>query len=274
MMKILGKFFMYAIMISVVIVSIFPLLWVIVSSMKTNGEILAGPFVLPSSLNFDGYKYVLTQYKFFTYASNSIIVSIGPLFIALPAYAMASYVIAKYRFPLRKTIYALFTITLLIPAHARTQPLFTLIYKLNLYDTKSALILIYLSLGMAMSIFILKATFMAIPKSLDEAATIDGAGFFRTFFTINAPLAKNGLLTAGVLMFLANWNEFYFASLFTISSKHRTLPIMTNYFNSDFSYDYTKTFVALTLLIVPGIIIYAFAQEQISSGVASTGIKG
>ncbi len=273
-MKILEKIFLYVVMISVVLVSLFPLLWVILSSVKTNGEILAGPFVLPSSLYLDGYKYVLTQYHFFSYALNSIIVAIVPLLIAIPAYAMAAYVIAKYQFPFRKTLYALFTITLLIPAHARTQPLFTLIYQMNLYDTKTALILIYLSLGMAMSIFILKATFMAIPKSLDEAATIDGAGFFRTFFVINAPLAKNGLLTAGVLMFLANWNEFYFASLFTISAKHRTLPIMTNYFNSDFSYDYTKTFVALTLLIVPGIIIYALAQEQISAGVASTGIKG
>ncbi len=273
-MKILSKITVYLIMLSVIVVSLFPLVWVIVSSIKTNGEILAGPFVLPGSLNIEGYRYVLTQYHFFRYALNSMIVSITPLMIALPAYAMAAYVIAKYQFPFRKTLYALFTITLLIPAHARTQPLFTLIYQLNLYDTKTALVLIYLSLGMAMSIFILKATFMAIPKTLDEAATIDGAGFFRTFFVINAPLAKNGLLTAGVLMFLANWNEFYFASLFTISASHRTLPIMTNYFNSDFSYDYTKTFVALTLLIIPGIIIYAVAQEQISAGVASTGIKG
>ncbi len=265
---------MYFIMLTVFMVSVFPLIWVVVSSLKTNGEILAGPFGMPNTVYLEGYRYVLTEYNFLKYAINSLIVSIIPTAIALPAYAMGAYVLAKYQFPGRRVIYALFTITLLIPAHARTQPLFTLIYKLKLYDTKAALIVVYMSLGMAMSIFILRATFISIPKSLDEAAWIDGAGFWRIFFTINLPLAKNGLITAGILMFLANWNEFYFASLLTISEQHRTLPIMTNYFNSDFSFDYTKTFVALTLLIIPGIVIYALAQEKITSGIASSGIKG
>lgn len=272
--SVIGKIFMAIVLLSVLVVSIFPLIWVVISSFKTNGEILAGPFVLPSSFNLEAYKYIILNYNFPKYAWNSLIVSVIPVLVALPVYSMAAYVIAKYEFPFKNVIYGLFTITLLVPAHARTQPLFTLIYKLNLYDTKASLVLIYISLGMALSIFILKAAFMAVPKSLDEAALIDGASHMQIFTKINLPLAKNGVVTAGILMFLANWNEYYFASLFTLSEANRTLPIMTNFFNSDFSFDYTKTFASLTLLIIPGILIYSIAQEQIQSSVASTGIKG
>lgn len=269
-----GEIFMQLVLISVLLVSIFPLIWVVMSSFKTNGEILEGPFVMPSYFNLDAYKYIILNYNFPKYAMNSLFISLTSVSIALPIFSMAAYVIAKYNFRFKNIIYALFTITLLVPAHARTQPIFSLIYKLDLYDTKMSLILVYISLGLALSIFILKAAFMSVPKSLDEAALIDGASHFRIFWNINLPLAKNGIVTAGILMFLANWNEYYFASLLTISEDNRTLPIMTNFFNSDFSFDYTKTFASLTLLIIPGIIIYAIAQEQIESSFASSGIKG
>ena len=115
---------------------------------------------------------------------------------------------------------------------------------------------------------------MAIPKSLDEAAIVDGAGFMRIFWSINLPLAKSALTTAGILMFLNNWNEYYFASLLTMSDSQRTLPIALSYFTSEFSYNYTELFAALAIVVLPGIILYIFAQEQVQVSMASTGIKG
>lgn len=162
----------------------------------------------------------------------------------------------------------------LVPSHSKTQPIFSLIMKLNLYDSIWGVTLVYLSAGMAMSIFVLKAGFMAIPKSLDEAATLDGASFFRTFWTINLPLAKSALATAGILMFLGNWNEYYFASLLTVSDSQRTLPIALAFFTSEFSYNYTQLFAALTIVILPGIILYALAQDQVQASVAASGVKG
>ena len=187
---------------------------------------------------------------------------------------LGAYVIAKFEFPGRKLLFALFTITLLVPSHSKTQPIFSLITKLNLYDSIWGVTLVYLSAGMAMSIFVLKAGFMAIPKSLDEAATLDGASFFRTFWTINLPLAKSALATAGILMFLGNWNEYYFASLLTVSDSQRTLPIALAFFTSEFSYNYTQLFAALTIVILPGIILYALAQDQVQASVAASGVKG
>ena len=96
----------------------------------------------------------------------------------------------------------------------------------------------------------------------------------RTFWTINLPLAKSALATAGILMFLGNWNEYYFASLLTVSDSQRTLPIALAFFTSEFSYNYTQLFAALTIVILPGIILYAIAQEQVQASVAASGVKG
>ena len=204
--KILARIFMYGIMIFTIIVSVFPILWIIMSSFKTNGEIMSGPFVLPSSINFDAYRYLFEKYDFLTYFLNSVLVTCMPTLLSLLFFTMGAYTIAKYEFRGKNLFYALFTITLLVPAHSRTQPIFSLIMSLDLYNTKTGLMLVYLSSGMAMSMFILKAAFQAVPNELSEAATLDGASYLQTFLRVNLPLAKNGLTTAGVLMFLVNWN--------------------------------------------------------------------
>lgn len=268
------RVFMYLVLIFTVLVSAYPILWVIFSSFKSNAAILSSPFSLPDTFNFDAYTSVLNQYSFGLYGANSLLIASVSTLLSLLIFSMSAYVFAKYRFPFKNFIYVLFTITLLVPGHTKTQPIFSLIMNLNLYDTKAGLGLVYLSGGIAMSLFVLRATFMGVPMELNEAASIDGSGFLRTFAQINLPLATNGLATAGILMFLGNWNEYYFAALLTSSPANRTLPVALGFFNQAFSYDYTRMFAALTLVILPGIIIYMFAQNQVQASIASTGIKG
>lgn len=272
--KVVSGILKYTVMVFVVIVSVVPLLWVIMASFKTNAQILNEPFGLPTSIGFEAYADVLNKYEMFSYALNSLIVSVVSTAAALLIFAMGAYVLAKYDFWGKKVFYILFTMTLLVPGHTKSQPIFSLVTALKLYDTKQALILVYLSAGMAMSVFVLRAAFMSVPKELSEAASVEGAGFFRIFWQINVPLAKTGITTAGILMFLSNWNEYYFAMLLTSSPKNRTLPLALRFFNDAFSYDYTKMFAALTIAILPGIIIYMFAQEQIQESFASSGVKG
>lgn len=264
----------YIFLAFIVIVSIYPIVWVMQSSFKSNAAILTSPFSLPDTFNFDAYVSVFNQYSFGTYAINSLIIAGGSTIVSIFFYAMAAYVIAKYNFPLKNFIYVVLTLTLLVPGHTKTQPIFQMIMNLNLYDTKTGLWLVYLSGGIAMSLFVLKANFASIPNDLNEAASIDGSGFFRTFWQINLPLAKNGLATAGILMFLGNWNEYYYAALLTSSESNRTLPVSLAFFNQAFSYDYTRMFAALTIVVLPGIILYAFFQEQVTASVASSGVKG
>ena len=257
-----------------IIVSVFPILWVLMSAFKTNAEILTSPFSLPSSISFEAFAYLFKKYNFLKYFLNSSIITISSTAVSLIIYAMAGYVIGKFRFPGRNLIFALFTITLLVPAQSKAQPIFSLIMKLNLYDNIWGVSLVYISMGLAMSMFILKSTFMSIPKSLDEAAALEGASFLQVFWRINLPLAKSGLATAGILMFLNNWNEYFYAALLTSSDLNRTLPLALQFFNEAFSYDYTKLFAALVVVILPGIILYIFAQEQVQASVAASGVKG
>lgn len=264
----------YAVMLFTIAVSVFPIIWVVMSAFKTNAQILSNPFELPTQINFDAFVYIFEKYNFVRYFGNSLLICIVSTAISLVIFAMGGYVIAKYNFPGKNVMFALFTITLLVPAQSKAQPIFSLVTDLNLYDNIWGVALVYLSMGLAMSMFILKATFMAIPKSLDEAASLEGAGFFTTFWKINFPLAKSGLATAGILMFLNNWNEYFYASLLTSSDENRTLPLALQFFTESFSYDYTKLFAALTVVVLPGIILYIFAQEQVQASVASTGVKG
>lgn len=272
--KIIPKALMYLVLIFTIIISLFPLIWVIVSSFKTNAQILGEPFALPSSISFEAYGFVLENYNFGLYLVNSIIVSIFSTIISVIIYSMAGYVFAKYDFPFKNILYGLFIITLLVPAQAKAQPIFSLLNTMNLNNTLTGLTFVYISLGMAMSMFILRNSFASIPDSLNEAASIEGATFFQKFWKINFPLAKNGVITSAILMFLTNWNEYFFASLLTSSESARTLPVALQFFNETFAYNYTTLFAALTLVILPGIIIYSVAQERIQQSFASSGVKG
>ncbi len=268
------KVFSYTILIFTIVISIFPILWVLASAFKTNASILSSPFALPTKLDFAPFYYIFSKYNFGRYFINSLLISLSSTLGALFIFSMGSYVLAKFDFPGKNLIYILYTITLLVPAQSKAQPIFSLVMNFGLYDNIWGLSLVYLSMGLAISTFILRPTFMAIPKSLDEAAVLEGANFFTVFWKINIPLAKGGLTTAGILMFLANWNEYFYASLLTASDNNRTLPLALQFFTEAFSYDYTKLFAALSVVILPGIIIYILAQEQIQSSTISLGIKG
>lgn len=272
--KLIAQISLYGVLIFTVIISLFPLLWVLLSSMKENKAILGSPFTLPSSVNLKAFVYIFGKYNFGRYFLNSLYTAGISTLTALFIYAMAAYVMAKYRFKGRNLLYLLFTITLLVPVQAKAQPIFALILKLNLYDTLSGLALVYLSSGMALSLFILRAAFLTVPRSLDEAALINGAGFWQIFWKINIPLAKSGLATAGILMFLGNWNEFFYALILTSSGSKRTLPLALNFFTESFSYNYSNMFAALSVVVIPGILIYLLAREQVQKSIASSGIKG
>ena len=266
--------FLYFVMLVVFILSVFPVLWVVMSSFKDNSAILGSPFSLPETFDFNPFIQVFTQYNFGLYTINSLVISSVATVVSLLIYSMGAYSIAKFRFPGKNLLYLLFTLTLLVPPHTKAQPIFSLITNLGLSDTRFALIFVYISFGMAITMFVMRISFMSIPDSLNEAAFIEGAGFWRVYWSIDLPLAKTGLATSGIMMFLGNWNEYFYAMLLTSSPKVRTLPLALAFFTEAFSYDYTQMFAALTIVILPGIIMYIITQEQVQASVASTGVKG
>ena len=272
--SLVSRVIMYAVLAFTVLISAYPILWVILSSFKTNSQILSGPFTLPTSFNLDGFIKAWNVAHFTTIYTNSFIVSISATAVSLVIYSMAAYVIAKYKFKGRNILYGLFVLTLLVPSMARAQPILKMIFALGLYDTKTALVLVYTTMGMATCLFILRGTFMSIPTEFSEAAWIEGAGFLRTFFRINLPIAKSGIATAGTLLFLGNWNEYYYAMLLTTKVTSRTVPFAITYFTGQFNFNYPGMFAALVLAMLPALVIYAIFQEQVAQSLVASGVKG
>lgn len=269
-----ARVFSYLFMALCVLVALFPIVWVVLSSFKTNREILSNGLQLPSTFSFSGYKQALEMAPILKFFVNSLIVSFASTALNVFILAMAGYVFAKKKFRFKNLIFGILSLSMVIPSTALMSPVYTVITKLHLYDTKMALILVYTALNMPISLMILRSAFAAIPTELEEAAYIDGAGFFRTFWQVMMPCAKGGLASAAVLAFLGSWNEFTFALLLTSSTSTRTLPLSLSYFTSQFSFNYTAMFAAITIAVLPSIIIFSIFQEQVCSSLTAGSVKG
>ena len=251
----------YLFMALCVVVALFPIIWVILSSFKTNAEILSNGISLPTHFGFDGYKSALDMAPIFKFFGNSVIVTCCATVLNVLVFAMAGYAFARFRFPCDKLLYMLLSLSLVIPMTALLQPVYSVVNNLGLYDTKAGLILVNTALNMPMSLLILRGAF------------IDGAGFLRTFFQIMMPCAKGGLTSAAVLCFLNTWNEFTFSLILTSSESARTLPLSLSYFTSQFSFNYTALFAAVTIAVIPSIIVFAIFQEQVVSSLTAGSVK-
>ncbi len=174
------------------LVALFPIVWVIMSSFKTNAEILSSGIGLPSSLSPDGYIAALTISPILKYFANSVIITVITTVLNVLFLAMAAYVFARSRFRGKNLLYFILSLSLVMPTTALLQPVYSVVNTMGLYDTKMGLILVYTAINMPMSLLILRGTFQSIPRALEEAAYLDGAGFLRTFFQIMMPCAKGG----------------------------------------------------------------------------------
>ncbi len=271
--KILSSVFIYGVISFVVFISLFPLIWVLISSFETNEEILSSALNFPKSPSFKGYVIAIQLAKLHLKFITSLIVACSTTAGALIIYSMAAYVLARCKFKLRGFIFALLISSILIPINTMVQPVYEIVRRLGLYDTKYALILVYTGFSMPLCLFILRSYMLNLPAELEESAYIEGASFPRTFWRIILPLTQPALTSSAVLTFLGAWNELLYALLLTSSERNRTLPLAIRYFVQQFTFDYSAMFAALVLYIVPSIVIYIILQEQIMEGLIAGSIK-
>lgn len=256
-----------------VFIALFPIVWGIMSSLKSNAEILSNGVALPQNPSLIGYKNALSISPILSYFGHSVIITVISTALNVLLLAMAAYVFARCRFRGRDVLYFILSLSMVIPMTALLHPVYKVVQSLGLYDTKAGLILVYTALNLPMSLLILRGTFLSIPKALEEAAYVDGAGFVRTFFQIMMPCAKGGLTSAAVLAFLQSWNEFTFALVLTSGQNARTLPLSLSYFTAQFSFDYTAMFAAVTIAVIPSIVVFAIFQEQVVSSLTAGSVK-
>ena len=258
----------------IVLVSIGPFLWVLLSSVKTNREILTFSFRFSNGVNWKNYTNAFKIAPIARYFKNSIFVTSMGILLNLTFMGMAAYVLSRFEFKAKNLIRALFSMGLLIPGAALLLPLYISVRTVGLYNNVWALVLVYTAFGMPTSVFIMSSYFLTIPKEMEESAYIDGAGFFKTFAIIVLPLARPAFATAGIMQFLLCWNEFQFALTLTTGHEARTLPVALYYFKSAFASDYGAMFAAIVVVSIPSIVVYTLLQKQVVSGLAAGSVKG
>lgn len=271
---IIGSILKWFLIIFFAVYTLFPLLWLFISSFKTNYELLSSPFSLPAKWQFQNYVNALSQAGLGRMLLNSVIVGIVATVLNTVVASMAAYCISRYRFRGREKLFTIFTAGILVPLNALMVPYFVIITKLGLYDTYGGMVLLYCAIGIPMSTFIIRGLMDSIPIDIEEAAYIDGCGFFGRFWHIIFPLSRTGVVTAATFEFLSCWNEFVFANLIISSEKLRTIQVGIRYFTNQFSTDYVSMYAAIVISIVPSILGYVLFQEQIISGMTSGAVKG
>ena len=265
-----SKIFTYVVMAFVLFISLYPILWVFISSFKET----PGGLGLPKEWVFDGYITIFTKLNIGQYFLNSIIITVVSTAISVIIVAMSAYVSARLEFKGKGLVTAMFATTLFIPSISISFPIYRLLGDLNLKDTRIGVIFIYSGLGIAVTYFIIRSYFLSIPKEMEEAARMDGCGYTGTFFRIIVPIARPGLATAAIMVFLNNWNEFYFASLLLKSKEKMTIPALLGQFTTAYSKNLNGMFSAIIVAVVPTIIIFCLLSETFVKSLTAGAVKG
>ncbi len=270
----LAKFGKWFVLIFFFIFTFVPLLWLLLSSFKTNLELQLEPFALPDVWQFQNYVNAVQISNLPRLFLNSVVVSGASTAITLLITSMAAFVFAREKFPLQQPILNVILAGVLVPIIGLMTPYFRLTNTLGLYDTLWALMLTYAGINLPIATFLMHGFMKTIPAELEEAAVIDGASFWQRFSKVVFPLSRVGLVTAGTFIFLFSWNEFIYALLLTSRVASRTLQLGIRFFVSQFFTDYTSMFAAIVLTIIPSIAVYVFLHEKIIKGLTTGALKG
>ncbi len=254
--------------------TLFPLIWLFITSLKTNAEYFDNPFTLPAVPQIQNYVNAFTQANLGRMIVNSITVSLAGTFLNVMAAAMAAYAISRFAFKGKEALFALISAGVMVPLNALMVPYFTIFSKAGMLDSLNSLRILYAAIGLPISIFIIRGFMDSFPREIEEAAYIDGCGFYGRFFRLVLPLSKTGIVTAATFEFLTCWNEFVYANLLTSSPATKTIQIGVRYFTNQFTTDYVSMYAAIVIAIIPSVVGYVLFQEQIISGLTAGAVKG
>lgn len=253
---------------------IFPMVWIFYSSFKTQAEFTQSSTALPQALNLKNYISVFTQTKLGMYMLNSARNTILSVLIIIVFSFLAGYVLSRYRFRGRSLIYNYFIMGMLIPVHALLVPMYVQLRQSGLTNHWYTLLFPYVAFGLPISIMLIESYIASIPKELEEAAAIDGCGFFRCLFQIVFPLAMPILSAVAIIQFFAVWNEFSFSLILVNSDTLRTVPVGLTMFKSAYTVDYPRLMAGIMTTTLPVMILYFVFSKRIIEGMVAGAVKG
>jgi ABC-type glycerol-3-phosphate transport system permease component len=258
----------YGILVVLSIIALLPTLWVMTSSFKTGGQIFSGGLI-PSPFTLQGYEDAFSQVDLGGYLVTTALYAVGGSLGALVTALLAAYPMARYDFPSRGVLVATFSLALAIPALGLATPEFFITRKLGLFDTRVGFVIFYSGLFFPLSFVILRAFLVSLPPELEEAAIVDGAGYFTIIRRIVLPLARPALATVLVVVFIGIWNEFYFANLLSASSETQNAQVGLAAFRGEFQFNISAVLAGATVVMIVPIIAFLALQRQVIAGLTA-----
>jgi multiple sugar transport system permease protein len=263
------------------IVMCLPGLWVVLSAFRPNAEILSKPPIwIPERLTLSNFGKIFgfgteqVAIPVLAYFANSLIIALSSTAIALLIGMAGGYAFARFRFRGKAAIFLGLMLFRAVPGIALSLPVFMLWSWMGIIDTQPGLILVYVSLNVPFTIWLIDGFFRQIPLSLSEAAQVDGCTRWQAFWRIEFPLARSGIAAAGVFAFLTSWNEFALASQLTRSTDSKTLPVGLLDFTAQFTIDWAGMCAMAVIIIIPALILTFLVQKHLIAGLTFGGVKG
>lgn len=266
--------FSYTYLTVLSVVSIFPLLWLLVSAFKSSNEMLGNPTAfLPQEWTLENFKTVLFTLKFTVNIKNSLIVALSCTLIATTISALAAYGIIRFFPKLGNVMTKVLITTYMFPSIMLVVPYAVVMSKLKLTDSHFGLILVYMSFSVPYAVWMLVGFFKTVPIGIEEAARIDGANRLQTFLMVVVPLVRPGIVSTAIYTFINAWNEFLYALLLMSSSNKTTLSVAVKTLEGADILNWGTMMAASALVVLPSIIFFCFIQNKIAGGLADGAVK-
>ena len=265
----------HAVLITYTLIALFPVFVVIINSFKSRKAIFADPLALPSPSNFDlvGYATVLKQGDFFHYFQNSMIVTVASLFFVLLFGAMAAFALSEYRFRGNMLWGLYLALGIMIPIRLGTVAILQLMVAGGLVNTLMALILVYTAQGLPLAVFILSEFMRQVSDDLKNAGRIDGLSEYRIFFVLVLPLVRPAMATVAVFSMIPIWNDLWFPLILAPSEATKTITLGSQVFIGQFVTNWNAVLAALSLAILPVLVLYLIFSRQLIRGITAGAVK-
>ncbi|WP_433375381.1 carbohydrate ABC transporter permease [Streptosporangium sp. CA-115845] len=259
--------------------AVFPVYWMVSTAFKSSEQIFTTDFIpFPTDPTLEHVRRVFTEgvagHSIWRYLLNSSIVALGTVLIGAVFSLLAATAVARFRFRGRTSFLILLLIVQMVPGEALLIPLFMMVRRAGLYDQLLGLIVVNVAMTLPFAIWMLRTFVAAVPKELEEAAWIDGASRFATFWRVLFPLVAPGLVATSIFSFITAWNEFVFALTLIGDQGSYTMPVALRYFVSQRSVDWGGIMAASTLMTIPVIVFFLLVQRRMVSGLVAGAVKG
>lgn len=258
------------------VVEIFPLVWLFLGSFKTQDEFLNSPaWSFPQTFSFDNYAEAWTTGNLATYVGNSLIATIPSLFLIVLFGVAAGFALEVLVWKGRNAVLLTFLAGIMVPGQMILLPLFSAYFQVGLTGTLWPLIITYTATGLPLTVFMMATYFRAVPREVFEAATLDGASMIRAFFSIGFPMVRNAVFTVALVQFFFIWNDLLIALTFTNNAQLNTIQVGLLNFTGEFgAVQYGPLFAAICINVFGTLVLYLFLNQRVMKGLAGGAVKG